>query len=73
MISPWKQAKIRRVFGGNHNYSETAKECDVDPKTVHKYADEQLSTKPVEKPQRAYKTRVDAEFEGYWPEFGSTR
>ena len=71
MISPWKQAKIRRVFGGNHNYSETAKECDVDPKTVHKYSDPQLSPKPVEKSLRAYKTRVAAEFEGFWPEIES--
>ena len=71
MISPWKQAKIRRVFGGNHNYSETAKECEVDPKTVHKYSDPQLSPKPVEKSLRAYKTRVAAEFEGFWPEIES--
>lgn len=68
MIKPWKQAKIRRVFGANQNYSKTAKECDVDPKTVHRYADQQPALKPFEKPRRAYKTRVAVEFEAFWPE-----
>lgn len=68
MIKPWKQAQIRRVFGTHQNYSKTAKECDVDPKTVHKYVDQQTASKPFEKPRRTYKTRVAAEFEAFWPE-----
>jgi transposase-like protein len=68
MIKPWKQAQIRRVFNANQNYSKTAKECDVDPKTVHKYVDQQTASKSVEKPRRAYKTRIAAEFEAFWPE-----
>jgi hypothetical protein len=68
MIKPWKQAKIRRVFGAYQNYSKTAKECDVDPKTVHKYADQQPAAKPIEKPTRKYKTRVVAQFDVFWPE-----
>ncbi|MFY7876315.1 MAG: hypothetical protein ACOVQM_12770 [Pirellula sp.] len=48
MIKPWKQAKVQRVFCAIHNYSKTAKECDVDPKTVHKYVDKQPSVIPVD-------------------------
>ena len=68
MISPWKQAKIRRVFSAIQNYFKTAKECDVDPKTVHKYTDQQSAAKPMDRPQRTYKTRVAADFETFWPE-----
>lgn len=68
MTKPWKQAQIRRVFGVNHNYSKTAKECDVDPKTVHRYVDQQPGSRSVKKTRRAYKTRVAAEFEAFWPE-----
>jgi hypothetical protein len=68
MIKPWKQAKIRRVFGAIHNYSKTAKECDVDPKTVHKYADQQPSPIGIEKQPRAYKTRLTPELDAFWPE-----
>lgn len=68
MISPWKQAKVRRVFSTNHNYSQTAKECDVDPKTVHKYADQNSASIPNRNRQRDYKTRVHPEFEKFWPE-----
>jgi hypothetical protein len=68
MISPWKQAKIRRVFSAIQNYFKTAMECDVDPKTVHKYTDQQSAAKPMDRPQRTYKTRVAADFETLWPE-----
>jgi hypothetical protein len=68
MISPWKQAKIRKVFGSNQNFIQTAKECNVDPKTVRKYVDQLSGSKPIAKRKRDYKTRVVEEFEKFWPE-----
>ena len=39
MISPWKRANIQRSFDSDPNYTRCAKECHVDPKTVHQYTD----------------------------------
>ena len=65
MISPWKRANIQRSFDSEPNYTRCAKECHVDPKTVHKYIDKDLVPKcPA---QREYRTRT-APLEEYWPE-----
>ena len=56
MISPWKRANIQRSFDSEPNYTRCAKECHVDPKTVHKYTDKGVV--PKRPAQREYRTRI---------------
>lgn len=65
MISPWKRANIQRSFDSEPNYTRCAKECHVDPKTVHKYTDK--GAVPKRPAQREYRTRI-APLDEYWPE-----
>lgn len=65
MISPWKRANIQRSFDSEPNYTRCAKECHVDPKTVHKYTDKGVV--PKRPAQRDYRTRT-APLDEYWPE-----
>mgnify|MGYP000677444130 CR=1 FL=1 len=65
MISPWKRANIQRSFDSDPNYTRCAKECHVDPKTVHKYTDKDVV--PKRTTQREYRTRT-APLDEYWPE-----
>ena len=65
MISAWKRANIHRFFDSDPNYTRCAKECHVDPKTVHKYTDSNVVPKRATK--RAYRTRT-APLDAYWPE-----
>ena len=65
MISPWKRANIQRSFDSEPNYTRCAKECHVDPKTVHKYTDKGAG--PKRPAQREYRART-APSDGYWPE-----
>lgn len=65
MISPWKRANIQRSFDSDPNYTRCAKECHVDPKTVHKYTDKNVA--PKRTTQRVYRTRT-APLDEYWPE-----
>ncbi len=65
MISPWKRSNIQRSFDSDPNYTRCAKECHVDPKTVHKYTDKDVV--PKRTTQREYRTRI-APLDEYWPE-----
>ena len=65
MISPWKRSNIQRSFDSDPNYTRCAKECHVDPKTVHKYTDKDVV--PKRTTQREYRTRT-APLDEYWPE-----
>ena len=65
MISAWKRANIHRFFDSDPNYTRCAKECHVDPKTVHKYTDSNVVSKRAT--QRDYRTRT-APLDAYWPE-----
>ena len=65
MISPWKRANIQRSFDSDPNYTRCAKDCHVDPKTVHKYTDKDVVPKSTT--QRVYRTRT-APLDEYWPE-----
>jgi len=65
MVSAWKRANIQRFFDSDPNYTRCAKECHVDPKTVHKYTDS--NAVPKRNTQRQYRTRT-APLEVYWPE-----
>ena len=65
MISAWKRANIRRFFDSDPNYTRCAKECHVDPRTVHKYTDGNVV--PKRATQRDYRTRT-APLDAFWPE-----
>jgi hypothetical protein len=65
MISAWKRANIQRTFDSDPNYTRCAKDCHVDPKTVHKYTDKDVV--PKRTTQREYRTRT-APLDEFWPE-----
>ncbi len=67
MIKDQKVSEMFTLLRDGSSVADTARMLTMSKKTVRKYRDKNILPSQIERPERAYRTRVDP-LEQFWPE-----